>query len=313
MYYLEGQTQQQVAKQLNISRQKVQRLLRQCREMGIVEINIRAPEGLALDLERRLQERFGLENVILAASSPNDDECRHSVCQAAADYLERRLEDGMTVALGMGRNTGELPEFFHPSRRIRCTFAAAMGSSPHVEHSINPNNIADRLAANCGGTSLHLLAPAYVENQEVRDILISQDAVGPTIRRAMQAEMAVVGIGAPTDDATLVRMECLSLEESRRMLHKGAVGDILGVYFDEQGRTVPSELHSRLVGLSLYDLRHIQTVVALVSERQKARAILGALRTRAIQVLITDVDNGREVLRLAESPAAARGDLTSGE
>jgi DNA-binding transcriptional regulator LsrR (DeoR family) len=234
------------------------------------------------------------------------------VARAAASYLERWLEDGMTVAVGMGRNTGELPEYFHPARKIGCTFAAAMGSSPHVAHSINPNNIADRLAANCSGESMHLLAPAYVENQQIRDLLISQEAVGPTIRRAMRADIALVGVGAPTDDATLVRMECLSLAESRQLQENGAVGDILGVYFDEQGQTVPSNLHNRLVGLSLYDLRHIDTVVALVSERQKARAILGALRTGVIQVLITDVENGREVLRLAESPAAPEGRVTSG-
>ncbi len=305
LYFLEGKTQAQVAEQLNISRQKVQRFLGQCRELGIVEINIRNPLELSLDLENRLKERFGLRDVVLAVPSADETERRHSVARAAAGYLERWLNDGMTVAVGMGRNTGELPRHFRPSRQIRCTFVSAMGSSPHVARSINPNDIVASLAANCGGRAMPLLAPAYVESQEVRDILLSQAAVGPALRKAMKADLAVVGVGAPTDDATLVRMECLSRAESRLMKEQGAVGDILGVYFDELGNMIASDLHGRLVGLSLYDLRHIKTVVALVSERHKARAILGALRTEAIQVLVTDADNGREVLRLADMPDAA--------
>ena len=37
LYYLEGKTQAKVAQELGISRQKVQRLLQQARELGIVE------------------------------------------------------------------------------------------------------------------------------------------------------------------------------------------------------------------------------------------------------------------------------------
>lgn len=298
MYYLEGKTQAQVAEQLNISRQKVQRLLGQCREQGIVEITVRTLP--MLDLEKRLREAFGLQEVILASPSSDDAQRRHSVARAAAGYLERRLKGGMTAAVGMGRNTGELPDYFHPPREIKCTFVSAMGSSPHVDQSINPNDIAAKLAANCGGESMALLAPAYVESPQVRDILLAQEAVGPALARAQKADLALVGVGAPAQDATLVLMECLSPKESRRLGEKGAVGDILGAHFDQQGRMIPSEMHGRLVGLTLEDLRDIETVVAVVSEKNKARAILGALRTGAIQVLITDSDNGQEVMRLAD-------------
>jgi len=297
LYYLEGKTQVEVARALGISRQKVQRLLRQARDLGIVEINIKSLTTVSLDIENKLKSKFGLQNAIVAASYPDEDERRHSVAKAAAGYLERRLSDGMVVTVGMGRNTGGIPEFYHPSRSTHCTFVSAMGSSPHVGEFINPNDICQKLATNSGGHAFHLHAPAYVESEGVRDILYAQEAVGPILKKAKKADMAIVGIGTPSDDATLVRMDCISRTEARQLAKSGAVGDMLGTFFNEDGRLINPEEHVHLVGLTLEDLRSIHTVVAVVSEMDKSKAILGALRTGVIHVLITDSDNAMEVVR----------------
>ena len=162
LYYLEGKTQVEVARTLGISRQKVQRLLRQARDLGIVEINIKTLTAVSRDLAESLKSIFDLNIALVAASYPDEEERRQSVARAAAGYLERSLSDGMVVTLGMGRNTGGIPDFYHSPRRIDCTFVSAMGSSPHVGESINPNDLCQKLAANSGGRAVHLHAPAYV-------------------------------------------------------------------------------------------------------------------------------------------------------
>lgn len=298
LYYLEGKTQAEVARTLGISRQKVQRLLRQARELGIVEINIRNLTAVSLDLEKQLKRHFKLKDVIVAASHPAEVERRQSVARAAASYLERHLADGKVVTVGMGRNTGEIPDFYHPSRSINCTFISAMGSSPHAGESINPNDICQKLASNSKGQAIHLHAPAYVESKQVRDILFAQEAVGPILSKAKKADIAVVGIGTPSDDTTLVRMDCISMTEAKRLANSGAVGDVLGAYFDIAGRVIDPDMHGHLVGLTLEDLRNIDTVIAVVSEKGKSKALLGALRTGVIHILITDSDNAMEVIRM---------------
>ena len=254
LYYAEGKTQVEVARVLGISRQKVQRLLRQARELGIVEIKIKTLTAVSLDLEAKLKSVFGLNSALVAASYPDEEERRQSVARAAAGYLERHLSDGMVVTVGMGRNTGEIPEFYQPSRKIACTFVSAMGNSPHVGESINPNDICQKLANNSGGRAIHLHAPAYVESKRVRDILYAQEAVGPILNKAKKADIAIVGIGTPSDDATLVRMDCISLPEARKLANSGAVGDVLGAYFDIEGRLISYDMKGHLVGLTLEDL-----------------------------------------------------------
>jgi len=75
---------------------------------------------------------------------------------------------------------------------------------------------------------------------------------------------------------------------------------MLGAYFDEDGRMIASDLYGRLVGLTLEDLRNIPRVIAVVSEKGKSKAILGALRTGVIHIVITDSDNALEVLRMID-------------
>jgi DNA-binding transcriptional regulator LsrR (DeoR family) len=300
LYYLEGKTQVEVARALGISRQKVQRSLRQARELGIVEINIKSLTSVSRDLENKLRSIFGLKAALVAASYPDEDERRHSVARAAAGYIERYLSDGMVVTMGMGRNTGGIPDFYHPSRKSNCIFISAMGSSPHADESINPNDICQKLAVNSGGRSIHLHAPAYVESKSVRDILYAQEVVGPILKKAKKADIAIVGIGTPADDATLVRMDCISTTDAKRLAKNGAAGDMLGTFFDENGRLIDPAEHVYLVGLTLDDLRSINTVIAVVSEKGKSKAILGALRTGVIHVLITDSDNAMEVIRMID-------------
>ena len=76
----------------------------------------------------------------------------------------------------------------------------------------------------------------------------------------------------------------------------GAVGDVLGNYVDIEGHPLHSPETGRLVGLTLAELNSIGSVVAVVSEREKPMAILGVLRTRAVDVLVLDEDNARFLL-----------------
>ena len=317
-YYADGRTQEEVAQEFGLSRPKVQRLLERARWSGVVDIHIEAPPWLHLDLEAQLRETFGLSDAIVGPARPDPQSQREEVARSAARYLERRLHDGCVVAVSHGRDTGEVPRFFRPGRRLDCTFVSAMGGSPRVDAPTNPNEICRALAERSGGQAVSLYAPAHVESAEMRDRLLEQDAVAHTLRVAAAASVALVGIGGTDDACTMVRSGCFSAEEIARLRRGGAVGDVLGNYVDAQGQLIASVDSGRLIGLSIHDLRRIETVVAVVSEPEKPKAILGVLRAGVVDVLIVDEGNARAILalagetsgagpvRLAERPAAQR-------
>ncbi|OGN80788.1 MAG: hypothetical protein A2X23_00220 [Chloroflexi bacterium GWC2_73_18] len=303
-YYLDDLTQAAVARELGLSRQRVQRLLGRARRDGVVEIRIHASPRLNLGLEARLKETFRLAEANVTVADPDPGVQREAVARAAAGYLERRLHDGAVVAVGMGRNTGEIPRFFRPRQPVDCTFVSAIGGSPRVDAPTNPNEICRALAERCGGRAEALYAPAYVESPEVRDRLLAQEAVAHTLQVAARAEIALVGIGGTDDDATLLRSGCLSVVEVRRLRRKGAVGDVLGNYMDVEGQVIASDVDGRLIRLTLDDLRRIGTVVGVVSEPHKSLGILAALRSGVLDVLVVDAENAAAVLEGAGAGGA---------
>ena len=297
-YYVDGRTQEEVAHEFALSRPRVQRLLAQAKRDGIVEIRIKVPPDLNIQLEQALRSAFKLTEAIVSPARSNPIDQRAVVARSAAEYLERRLSDGDIVAVSHGRDTGEIPRFFRPRQRLDCTFVSAMGGSPRSNTPTNPNEICRSLAEGCGGTAVSLYAPAYVESAEVRDRLMQQEAIAETMRLAVTADLALVGIGDVDADCTMVRSGCLSAEEIVWLRGRGAVGDVLGNYVDLHGRRIPAPHGDRLVALSLDELQRIDTVVAIVSETEKTASILGILRTGVIDVLIVDEGNAQAVLAL---------------
>jgi len=93
-----------------------------------------------------------------------------------------------------------------------------------------------------------------------------------------------------------------ALAYGRRLRDRGAVGDILGSFFDADGNAVVDGIGDRVVAIERTDLEAVDCVVAVCSERDKSDAILGALRSGMVNVLVTDLSTARTVLDLAARP-----------
>jgi DNA-binding transcriptional regulator LsrR (DeoR family) len=298
-YFLQDRTQAEIALEYGLSRQKVQRLIRRAREQGIVEIHVHSAPVLHIELENKLWATFGLQDALVATSHPDESVCRSLVARTAADYLGRHLTDESVVAIGLGRNTSTVASSFTPSRPLGATFVSAMGGSPGFTASINPNEVGSSFATRSGGSAQALYAPAFVEDATLRDGLLSQQAIAQTLDLARRSSEAIVGIGTAADESILVRAGCLSRDQARALRAAGAVGEINGNYYDIQGHPIPSTAQDSLIGLTLVELQRVPLVIAVAAEPGKATAILGALRSGAIRVLITECRNALEVLRLA--------------
>ena len=62
LYYEEGRNQSQVATELGLSTAKVNRLIKQAKELGYVEIKVNTPFQTVTGLEDRLRSTFGLQD-----------------------------------------------------------------------------------------------------------------------------------------------------------------------------------------------------------------------------------------------------------
>ncbi|MFM9107004.1 MAG: helix-turn-helix domain-containing protein, partial [Chloroflexota bacterium] len=104
-YYLEDQTQEQIARAIGVSRSNVSRMLKEARRQGLVEIRIHHPLGTLPELQAELAACFGLRDCLVLA--PGDDSTAAApvsgrIGALAARYLNDQIPDGAVGGVGWG-------------------------------------------------------------------------------------------------------------------------------------------------------------------------------------------------------------------
>lgn len=303
LYFDKNLNQTSIAKQVGVSRSSISRLLALAREQGIVEIVIHFPVHTSPDLEKRMQERFGLKEVCILNTSQLDLSDRlQRVSILAAKYLENVLQDGDVLAVSWGSTLLEVGRNFHPEKRLTnlevVQLVGAVGSS---QIEIDATNLVRLFAGAVGGKYYNLNAPMMVETEATQKALLQEPSINETLNRAKKASIALVGIGEIEQALSIVYHSNILDEASIQVLHEqNAVGAACSQYYDIHGRPISGEVNNRVVGLDLENLKHIPRIVGIAIREYKAKAILGALRGQFVNVLITDDLTAESVLRLAD-------------
>jgi len=146
-------------------------------------------------------------------------------------------------------------------------------------------------------TATVMPAPIFMSSPALAAALRQEPTIEPVLKQACSVEHAVVVVGTPTTDATIVQLGYLSAADIRTLREREVVGDILGQFFDSHGKVVRLPIHDRRIGIELSDLRGITKVVGVAGGINKAPAILGALHGRFLDVLAT---NELAAIRLQE-------------
>jgi lsr operon transcriptional repressor len=147
----------------------------------------------------------------------------------------------------------------------------------------------------------HLIpTPLRVSSQELAAMLRLEPYVRNVLDMASTARIGVIGIGAVSSTATLVRYGYCTSTEIELFARRGAVGDILGYFYDGNGEILALDLHRHVVAVPVEDLRKIPNLAAAAAGPHKVDAILGLLRGRLANILITDQATAQELLRRAK-------------
>ena len=127
-----------------------------------------------------------------------------------------------------------------------------------------------------------------VNNPVAKKALEKEESIKTVIEKGKSADIAVVGIGIPKPNSTMVKRGYFSAKEFAELAEKGAVGDICTNFYDIQGNICEFSLDNKRIGLGLKELKLIPNVIGVASGEEKVDAILGALRGRYINMLVTN-------------------------
>lgn len=286
-YYVDQLTQDEIAKRLSVSRASAGRLLERCRQAGIVSFTINSEYYESFQVGRRLKEKFGLREALVPPVLDDDAQEQSRVNarlgRGGAQYLQSHLKAGDVLAMGWGDSVQQTMSAVHPDAIARVstvTLTGGVGAYINTLRRVRgdrENGLFDAV----------LPTPLVASSEELARALLAEQAVQEVLEVSRKADHAVVGIGAVEPQATLAKLGYASPEELRAFAEVGAVGDILGVFYDANGQVVDLPIHRRRIGIDLDDLRAIPNVVGVAGGMTKLEAIRGALRAGLLDVLVT--------------------------
>ena len=305
-YYKDELTQDEIARRLSVSRASVGRMLDRARKAGLVTINLNADHLNAFEVSRQLRRTFRLAEALVIPDHETEVGDHHGLNarlgRGGAQFMSTHLRPGGTLGVGWGETVSQV---------IASTSFGAVGPI----HMVSLTGGVDAylpafLSSKSEGegamgemtTATVIPTPIVASTPELAAALKAEPAIQQVLKQACGVEQAIVGVGTPTADATIVQMGYLEALDVRELRDHHVVGDILGQFFDASGRVVPLPIHDRRIGIELADLTQIPKVVGVAGGLHKTEAILGALRGGFLDVLVT---NELAALRLLELERAA--------
>jgi DNA-binding transcriptional regulator LsrR (DeoR family) len=308
LYHVAGNTQEQTADLLGISRVKVNRLLAEARASGIVKISIEHRYARMVEIEENIRHRYNLlfcrttpplmsystnrrksmpSRSKLATESPV---ARRAVGIVAAELLRERLQadESSVIGVGWGRSIAEIPNHLIGVTKPKAKFVSAMGSLTRTS-AANLFEVVYQFAERTGGEGHFLPVPFIANTIADRQIFMSQRIFKETLALAEQANFFMVTFGPCDEHSLLFRHRYLSGIEMQDLKRAGAVCDCMGKFFDVNGQVVSSDVNQRTLAV---DLEHLydREVILLCAGREKLQAVKGLLKAGFVNGLIIDGD-----------------------
>ncbi|MFJ8754194.1 sugar-binding transcriptional regulator [Streptomyces sp. NPDC102441] len=300
-FYLEGRSKVEIAKEFDISRFKVARLLDAAVAHHIVRIDITVPVEVDIPLSRALAERFGLRHTVVVdlsrseggAVAPTDaPQAGRWLSTAAAQLVSGIAEEGDVIGLDGSSSVGAFSEAV--TRLPRCEVVQLTGV--YGQDLANEAAAVRRTAAAGGGRGFPLYAPFILPDAPTASILRSQPAIAETLDQFGRITKAVVGIGTWGAASSAV-YDVLTDRERETYTSAGACADVAGHVFDAAGQVVSAETSARMISMSVAQLRSVPELIGLSGGGARSdEALRAVLKSGMLTSVVTDATTARRLL-----------------
>ena len=298
LYYEEQMNVKEIAALFETSPSSVSRLLKEAKELKIVQVVIRYPFLTIPSLGQQLRQHLGLkEAYVLPDFHGKYPALMERVGQLAARVLEEHLEEGMTLGVALGLAVSCTARAFTMTHNIHCTVVRLHGASDN--EIAESKNLAQIFSDQLGNQFKIIPSPLYLQSISSCELIMSEPIVQDVIRIAEESEIALVGLGSlETSVSTLIRNNVQTEEELIELRNAGAAGEVCGKYYDIHGAVMDTEFNKHTVSIDIQKLRGMKFAIGVAAGSAKVTPILGAVHGGLINILVTDADTARQLLKM---------------
>ena len=226
LYYENNLSQKEISAQLGISRPQISRLLNHAKTNNIVSIKINNPYVDETRLERLLAEKYNLNDVLVLNTNGASESGRlEEFGRLAATFLDNYIMDNSRVGVMSGQTISKVVWAMKCFERRNLEFVPLVGGIGSANGNYHANVIAQRFAECSGGSCYILNAPAIVQSEKSRNLLVNEPEIAAVLEKGNSCDVAIVGIGQINMQSTTAQAGTLSIDELRSQ-KTGAVASV---------------------------------------------------------------------------------------
>ncbi|MEL6235415.1 MAG: sugar-binding domain-containing protein [Pseudomonadota bacterium] len=298
LYYNDGLTQSQIARELRLSRATVVGYLKRARKLGYVRTVLADDVFTTSRLSRELRAAFGLRASLVVTERNAGADTFERVMQAAASWLPGLLEPGDRLGVSWCQTTHAVASAYDGGEMDGLTVVQLLGALTTTEGVIS-ETCSSLLAGRLGARHRALHCPAVISDPCLAHRLRNEPTIAAQLADIAACNKAIFSVGTMNPDGLVVGSGLASRAELDAYRAAGAVGTVCARFVDARGAHVPGPLDDRIMGIELDWLAKLETslLVAVGTEKapQMRAAILGGLVTH----LATSRTTAEALLHLA--------------
>lgn len=291
-YYMLGLTQQEVADRVGTNRVRVNRLLAEARQRGLVQVTINSRLAENVALEQRLIDRYGLQTAtVLLTGDPREGDPAETLGRCAASAVSMLFHDGMTIGIAWGVTLKALARSC-PMLSLHDVAVVSMLGSLSRRSSVDTFEATTDLATRLDAECYYLPGPIVCDSEASRDTILSQPMVQEVYAKILSADLAIVSVGG-MDGATIRRMNVVTEQEYADVMASGAIGNFHGYFIDKEANVIDHPVNRRVFGVHPTEHVRIPRRVMVSGGPPKVPAIRALLTHGYLTDLVTDVETAR--------------------
>jgi DNA-binding transcriptional regulator LsrR (DeoR family) len=288
LYFIAGNTQEEIARKLNVSRAKAQRLVSLSIAQRLITFRLEHPIARCMQLAKQLIEQFGLDYCDVVPTDPATENAVLGIAVSAAAFLEQKLrtDKPITMALGTGRTmraaVERIPVMECPDHRL-----VSLVGNISPDGSASFFDVLTRLADVTRARHFPMPLPVVASSATERKQFLALDSVLKVRALAERADIRIFGIGQIDRNAQLHVDGFITRDELLDLMRAGAVGEITGWSYNAEGHILEGSVNARVTSVA-HQPHPGRLAVGLAGGRGKIAAIRAALKGRILNGFITD-------------------------
>jgi len=294
LYYTHGLRQDEVAKELNISRASVAMYLRKARETGIVSISTSTQLFSEDVLARELEDAFDLDGVwVVPHAGPFGDQAEVPLV-AAGVFLEL-VGRGDRIGIAWGRTVYAIADVMSYADRQDVTVVQLCGNLG-APYSYRPDQCTMEIARRLNAKGLNFYAPLVLTSERLAEELRCEPVIREQLAGIADCNLALYSVGTVDEESHVVKCGALAQKEMRALRSEGAAGVIAGQIIDAAGKMLDCSYNRRVISADLGSIRAIPRRLMVVHEDAKFGPLTAALSGGLCSHLVTTAWMARKLL-----------------